>query len=652
MSKNFSIRSQQSGTRAKSVAAKQPNQRGNGEEEGKNPALLLFEDDLFAELFNARCHDTGEPVNIEKAKMFKDELMRLNQKRNNVLNLPSLRLGINSIISLSSTLPVKDYTSLNIADNSISDYGMHAVKNIISNTKIEHINLSSNMISEIGLEMLVPDLTKNVRLKTLDLGVIEGSIRKNSLGIKGAKCLAAILLHNRSLETLKLQDNDLGSIGGELIGAALRQNKIIKNLKVSENDLKSEGAEHILKAGLNLQSLDIGRNNISAKSGGIIKSYIENNPNLRKLNLEFNELSIKGVEIISKALLSTTSLRCLVLKGNSLRDDGVRILAEALEENLVLEELDISLNEITPVGSAYIAEILPRTGIKYFNVSKNFLGDEAFKQYADKILEFHEDCRLTKIDFSSCRIGDEGILHFLKALEEYEGLTSLRVSDNFISEKIEKVVVDMLDLNKSLVEFAVHGNRISLSCLSRIRKILARNQKEANEREPNKLKTELYRLQYEQKKIVDAKEKLKIQEKEINKAVETKDTLIKDIEKFKNNEVYKRKALQDKIEEQKSELHRKKGIISDKNDELEKLKMKHQAEMGVLKGDYEAAVKKKTDLEGEHKRMSDQKEKMEEDYVATINHLKGQIANLKKKGEDLKKKEQTLNEEFRTLKMH
>ena len=114
-----------------------------------------------------------------------------------------------------------------------------------------------------------------------------------------------------------------------------------------------------------------------------------------------------------------------------------------------------------------IAEILPRTGVRYFNISKNFLGDEAFKQYADRILEYHEECRLTKMDFSSCRIGDEGILHFLKALEEYDGLSCLRVSDNFISEKIEKVVVEMLDLNKSLVEFAVHGNRISLSCLSR-----------------------------------------------------------------------------------------------------------------------------------------------------------------------------------------
>jgi len=88
---------------------------------------------LFAELFNARCHDTGEPVNIDKAKLFKDEIMRLNQKKDNHLNLHSLRLGVNSIISLSSTLPHKDYTSLNLSDNSVSDYGMHAVKNIITN---------------------------------------------------------------------------------------------------------------------------------------------------------------------------------------------------------------------------------------------------------------------------------------------------------------------------------------------------------------------------------------------------------------------------------------------------------------------------------------------------------------------------------------
>lgn len=44
----------------------------------KNPIFLVFENELQActtthhsELFNARCHDTGEKLDSEKAKMFK-----------------------------------------------------------------------------------------------------------------------------------------------------------------------------------------------------------------------------------------------------------------------------------------------------------------------------------------------------------------------------------------------------------------------------------------------------------------------------------------------------------------------------------------------------------------------------------------------------
>ncbi len=50
------------------------------------------------------------------------------------------------------------------------------------------------MISESGLEMIVEELSKSTKLKSIDLGVLEGSIRKNSFGVDGAQCLAAILL--------------------------------------------------------------------------------------------------------------------------------------------------------------------------------------------------------------------------------------------------------------------------------------------------------------------------------------------------------------------------------------------------------------------------------------------------------------------------
>mgnify|MGYP000920133399 CR=1 FL=1 len=50
------------------------------------------------------------------------------------------------------------------------------------------------MISYAGIEMIIEELAKSAGLKCLDLGVMEGSIRKNSLGVDGAKCIAGILL--------------------------------------------------------------------------------------------------------------------------------------------------------------------------------------------------------------------------------------------------------------------------------------------------------------------------------------------------------------------------------------------------------------------------------------------------------------------------
>lgn len=101
------------------------------------------------------------------------------------------------------------------------------------------------------------------------------------------------------------------------------------------------------------------------------------------------------------------------------------------------------------------------------------------------------------MDFSSCRISDSGILHFLERIEFFSNLKSLRVNDNFISEKIEKILIEILEKNFKLVDFSLNGNRLSLCCMNKIKKIMARNNKELEEKEPNKIKTEIYRLKYE-----------------------------------------------------------------------------------------------------------------------------------------------------------
>ena len=122
---------------------------------------------------------------MENAKLFKEELLKRNAKNSTTLNLQSLRLGINSVISLSNPKMIehRKIDKLNLADNSVTDYGMHAVKGIITHTRLSALNLSSNMISGEGLELILDELIANQTIKHLDLGVVETSMRKNSLGI-------------------------------------------------------------------------------------------------------------------------------------------------------------------------------------------------------------------------------------------------------------------------------------------------------------------------------------------------------------------------------------------------------------------------------------------------------------------------------------
>ena len=152
---------------------------------------------------------------------------------------------------------------------------MHAIKTILKTTQLKSINLASNMISGEGLELFLDDLIEHQYLKNLDLGVVEGSMRKNSLGIQGAVCISALLIKNKVLESLSIADNDLGPDGGECIGIALSQNDTLKVLRVGENDLKSDGAIPIIKSATNLEQLSLAKNFMKSDVGKPLAKLIK-----------------------------------------------------------------------------------------------------------------------------------------------------------------------------------------------------------------------------------------------------------------------------------------------------------------------------------------------------------------------------------------
>lgn len=460
-------------------------------------ALDRFEDQIHGDVFIARFQDSGDESNGKNARVF------ISTK----------------IIELPEALKGRNIDKINLADNAISDFGMHAIKTLINSMNISYLNLASNMISGDGLECILEDLIKNQTIKHLDLGVVKGSIRKNSLGIQGAICISALLIRNKVLETLWLDDNDLGVDGGEWLGIALAQNESIRTLRLSENDLKSEGAIPIIKSSGNLEVLDLSKNFLVSKSdvGKSLWKLLKTTKNLKKLYLEFNELMVQGCKWIAKGLKDNSTLQILNIKGNIIGDDGCVLLAESLVGNKKLLKLDISLNEIGSTGFQAIWEVLQTTKIEVLTCSKNFLGDEMLALFSNILSDESNPWSLKKFDFSSCRLNDTGLLYLINALQNNKTVSHIKLIDNYFSEDIEAILLQTLNKNTSLIEIALQRNRLSHSCLSKIKKITSRNQRMIEEDEPNRLKAEIYRLRYEHQKLEEAKQQLKSQKEEIER---------------------------------------------------------------------------------------------------------------------------------------
>ena len=120
------------------------------------------------------------------------------------------------------------------------------------------------------------------------MGGIEGSTKKNTLGVQGAVCISAMLIKNKVIESLSVNSNDLGPEGGECIGIALQDNDTLRQLKVADNDLRSEGANQIIKNAIHLSSLSLAKNFLKPDIGKPIAKLLRNTNTLTKLSLEFN----------------------------------------------------------------------------------------------------------------------------------------------------------------------------------------------------------------------------------------------------------------------------------------------------------------------------------------------------------------------------
>jgi Ran GTPase-activating protein (RanGAP) involved in mRNA processing and transport len=190
----------------------------------------------------------------------------------------------------------------------------------------------------------------------------------------------------------------------------------------------------------------------------------------------------------------------------------LKLLAEGIKDNEVLQSIDISSNSITFESFADLCDSLNYNKIKHLKARNNLLGDESMKYFSDLVLDKASYSEIETFDFSSSKIYDQGLIYLMNKLQDNKKIKKIKLRDNYFSHEIDYVIMDFLDKNKTLTKLDLTKNRFSLQCLQKINRIIDRNIKAKNEKEPNELLVEVYRLKYENTKLNEMKDTLKLLE--------------------------------------------------------------------------------------------------------------------------------------------
>ena len=603
----------------------------------------LFSKKIYAEIYYAWCKDCNEPPSAESAKYFREELLSRNNKDLRNFNFRSLRVGRNFLAAFGGNLPSAQIYRLELPDNLVNDECMHNIKNIISVRQVIHLNLASNQISTEGLKIIQHEVIASKSLKYLNLGVSEGSFRVNNFSGDGGIIIARILLNNQSIETLILQENLLGEDAGDKIGAALIQNKTLKKLVLSDNKIKNKGARSIIENGTSLVSIDLSENEINPEVCYDLKNLMIHSKHLREIIWNGNFVGIKGINFIVDALKEGSRIKSLSLRNASIGKVGLQTLSAGLYGNEYLKILDLGSNSITFESFKDLCDSLNNNKVKTLRLRNNLLKDESAKYFAETILNKESTSCLTNFDFSACKIYDQGLIYLLNGLINNEKINWINLRDNYFSHEIDFVILKFLEKNTYLTHIDLTKNRFSFQCLQKVNKIIKRNRNIQNNKEPNKLLVELYSLKYENTKLNELRETLKIIENDNAKLKLNKIDLRQDYELEKKKASEKMAETLKEIKSNKETLVLRQKELKEKTDLLEKKKIENAQKVKELKEKYENILKEKEEAMKFKEKIKKDMEDLQSEMTKKIVALNDDIEKNRKQEQEVMRDAQELS---------
>lgn len=228
-------------------------------------------------------------------------------------------------------------------------------------SKIIGLQLVAQNITDKGTEYLARLLTRNDKLKYLDL-------RHNEISDVGATQLENAL-RSHPYYSVDLDSNNIGDIGVQALANALNNN--VQHLYLAKNQIGNKGAEALgdmLSSDNKLEQLHLDNNEIGDEGATKLAYGLLHNSSLWEIDLNGNKIGNKGANELATMLRSNNKLQTLGLRSNKIGDEGAEELVAALQSNTVLYSLQLQFN--SPMTETLASEINEKLNLRNRRMSE------------------------------------------------------------------------------------------------------------------------------------------------------------------------------------------------------------------------------------------------------------------------------------------
>ena len=364
-----------------------------------------------------------------------------------------------------------DY-SIDLSRQKLMDYVLEVVAfGLEGNETIRKLDVSWNKISSAGAEVIKRCLLKNSTLLELYM---------SGNKISGEK-IAEIIKLATTLQILQVSNNNISQYSVPFIGMYLKLNTTLQELDLSNNKITSEGAMWIAEAiGQNttLRKLDISHNDIQDDGSKLIGKQLKFNSTLQELNVSANKITNQGAEFIAEALYIGTVLCKLGISENHITCEGLISFLDHIQVNTTLKTLLVTHNNITKTKLPFIEKYVKKMCTP---LTIHASWNEVIVFYKQIVLKVNYVSFNTASSSETVVISNKSSMHwFMHSQDIYYATVNLRdclKDDNTlkefdlsnirinISEEGTKNIVEMLQVNRTLLKFNISNHTLSFDAV-------------------------------------------------------------------------------------------------------------------------------------------------------------------------------------------